>query len=57
MPAFPGCYSQGATLDETLENVKEAVGLYLEMMQEEGREIPKDEDAIFQVSVSVWPSS
>jgi predicted RNase H-like HicB family nuclease len=53
VPALPGCYSQGDSLDETLENVKEAVELYLETLSEEGREIPRDEDVVFQVSVAV----
>ena len=28
-PDLPGCFSQGDTLEETLENSKEALGLYL----------------------------
>lgn len=30
VPELPGCASQGETLEETLANVKEAIGLYLE---------------------------
>ncbi len=30
VPSLKGCVSQGDTLDETLENIKEAVELYLE---------------------------
>jgi len=29
-PAFEGCYSQGATLDEALKNIHEAIELCLE---------------------------
>jgi predicted RNase H-like HicB family nuclease len=29
-PSLPGCYSQGDTIDEALENVKEAILLCLE---------------------------
>lgn len=29
-PALEGCYSQGATMDEALKNVQEAIGLCLE---------------------------
>lgn len=29
-PSLPGCYSQGDTLDETLENIKETITLCLE---------------------------
>ena len=30
VPALPGCISQGKTKKEALENIKEAIGLYLE---------------------------
>ena len=29
-PAFEGCYSQGDTIDEALENIKEAIELCLD---------------------------
>jgi len=30
VPALPGCTSQGDTFEEATENIKEAIGLYLE---------------------------
>jgi predicted RNase H-like HicB family nuclease len=36
IPALPGCYSQGETLDELMENVREAVCGVLEVMKEKG---------------------
>lgn len=51
VPALPGCYSQGETLDETLENVREAIGLYLEVLTEEKEIISRDEEIVFKVSV------
>jgi predicted RNase H-like HicB family nuclease len=50
--ALPGCYSQGETVEEALENVKEAIALYLDALREEGRDIPKDEDVVFKVAVT-----
>jgi len=35
VPALPGCYSQGETLKEALENIKDAILTYLEMEKEE----------------------
>ena len=35
-PSIPGCISQGATKDEALENIKEAIELCLEMRAEKG---------------------
>ena len=53
VPALPGCYSQGETLSEALEHVKEAIELYLEVLQEQGRPVPEDTDVVFRVSVAV----
>ena len=33
VPALPGCYSQGESIPETLENVNEAIALYLETLK------------------------
>jgi predicted RNase H-like HicB family nuclease len=38
-PVFRGCYTQGKTLDEALENIKEVIELCLE--EEENKEILK----------------
>ncbi len=32
VPALPGCHTQGDTLTEVMENVKEAIDLYLETL-------------------------
>jgi predicted RNase H-like HicB family nuclease len=42
VPSLPGCVSQGDTLDEALENIKEAIELYIEVLQEDGRPVPED---------------
>ena len=36
VPALPGCYSQGESLQEALGNVTEAIALYLEELRDEG---------------------
>ncbi|MSQ15810.1 MAG: type II toxin-antitoxin system HicB family antitoxin [Dehalococcoidia bacterium] len=40
VPVLPGCISQGDTLEETLENIKEAIELYLDSCRKAGEEIP-----------------
>jgi len=35
VPTLPGCHTQGDTLNELMDNVKEAVELYLETLTEE----------------------
>ena len=42
VPALPGCFSQGETLAELKENIREAIALYLEMLKAEGREAEPD---------------
>ena len=34
VPALPGCISEGDNIDEALANVKEAIELYLEPLEE-----------------------
>ncbi len=33
-PALKGCHSQGATKDEAIRNIQEAIDLYLDVAQE-----------------------
>lgn len=39
-PSLPGCYSQGHTVEEALANIREAIELVLEDMQENGESSP-----------------
>jgi len=34
VPGLPGCWSQGATEEETLENIRDAIGEYLAAREE-----------------------
>ncbi len=53
VPALPGCYSQGESVEETLRNVRESIELYLETLREEGQNAPNDTEIVYQVSVAV----
>jgi len=35
MPALPGCHTQGDTLEELMNNAKEAINLYIETLEKE----------------------
>ncbi|MEE8408357.1 MAG: type II toxin-antitoxin system HicB family antitoxin [Myxococcota bacterium] len=39
-PSLPGCVSQGATRQEALKNIQDAVKGYLESLDEHGEAIP-----------------
>jgi predicted RNase H-like HicB family nuclease len=41
-PSLPPCISQGKTKEEAINNIKEAIELYVEMLREENRIIPED---------------
>jgi predicted RNase H-like HicB family nuclease len=40
-PDLPGCITTGATVEETLANMREAIELHLEGMREDGDPIPE----------------
>jgi len=42
VPALPGCYSAGDTLDEVRANIQEAIQLYIETLEKYGRPVPED---------------
>jgi predicted RNase H-like HicB family nuclease len=50
VPALPGCYSQGETLEELLANIREAIEGVLDVLREDGRE-PEAEVQILEVAV------
>lgn len=52
VPALPGCYSQGETIEETMKNIKEAIESHLIVLKED-ETIPSEEDfVIARVNVS-----
>ena len=37
VPGLPGCWSQGGTEQEALENIRDAIGAYLSVIEEQLR--------------------
>lgn len=35
VPSLPGCFSEGDSQEEALENIKEAIALYLELIEDD----------------------
>lgn len=52
VPALPGCHTQGETIEETEENIKEAISLYLESLENHKQSIPL-EPRILQGKVNI----
>jgi predicted RNase H-like HicB family nuclease len=40
VPSLPGCISQGATRGQALENIKEALAVYLESLEAHNEPVP-----------------
>jgi len=49
-PAIQGCHTQGATYEEALENIKDAIGLHIQARKELDEPIPI-ETAIEEVEI------
>jgi predicted RNase H-like HicB family nuclease len=53
VPSLPGCFSQGDTREEALENIKEAIALHIEDMIAAGEDVPDDIEPISVETVAV----
>lgn len=41
VPALPGCYTEGDSLEDVKQNLQEAIQLYLEVSEDEFHDLPK----------------
>jgi antitoxin HicB len=53
VPALPGCFTEGDTVEEALENAEDAIRALLEYLQESGKPIPEETEApqLFAVDI------
>jgi predicted RNase H-like HicB family nuclease len=42
VPALPGCHTHGATIEETREQLRDAMSLYVEHLSEKNNSIPEE---------------
>ena len=53
VPALPGCYSSGQTLEEVQANIQEAIELYIETLEKYSQPVPEDREAqLLRVAVA-----
>ncbi|WP_254173583.1 type II toxin-antitoxin system HicB family antitoxin [Planktothrix pseudagardhii] len=52
VPDLPGCISTGKTLEETANNIKEAIELYIDTLREDGQAIPEPSLTVKTISVA-----
>ena len=53
VPALPGCYSQGDTIEDAIARAKEAIQLHIEGLVEDGEPIPVEAEHAQAIIVKV----
>ncbi|HEY8750920.1 MAG TPA: type II toxin-antitoxin system HicB family antitoxin [Tepidisphaeraceae bacterium] len=54
-PTPPGCHSEGDTLEEADENIREAIAVYIESLRAHGEAPPVEDILIKPLDVAVIP--
>ena len=52
-PSLPGCHTQGETFEEAMNNIKDAVKLYLESLLAHNESIPEEDITIKSLKVAM----
>jgi predicted RNase H-like HicB family nuclease len=52
-PVFKGCHSQGDTFEEAIDNITEAIELYIESLLADNQPIPQDNLIVKPLSILV----
>jgi predicted RNase H-like HicB family nuclease len=52
-PALQGCYSQGETYEQAVENIKDAIRLHIDDRLADGEEIPQVSVSLSTVEIAV----
>ena len=53
VPALPGCVTEGATKEEALVNVREAILGFIEGLQKAGEPVPEEKEPVELATVTV----
>ena len=51
VPALPGCFSQGRTIEEATRNAQKGIALHVQALRADGLEIPVEPEDAYQVAV------
>ncbi|MBN3873850.1 MULTISPECIES: type II toxin-antitoxin system HicB family antitoxin [unclassified Nostoc] len=52
-PILKGCHSQGDSFEETIENITEAIELYVESLRADNQSIPREDLIVKSLSILV----
>lgn len=50
-PTLPGCHTQSETIEEGIQNIREAIELYVESLVEDGLSIPIEDILIKPIEI------
>ncbi|MBU1075794.1 MAG: type II toxin-antitoxin system HicB family antitoxin [Spirochaetes bacterium] len=50
-PSLPGCISQGKTKEKALENIKEAIQVYIDTLKEDKLPVPEENFETYVMAV------
>jgi antitoxin HicB len=53
VPALPGCFSQGRTIEDARRNAQKAIALHVQSLRADGFEIPVEPEDAYRVAVEV----
>jgi len=48
-PSLPGCISQGETRSQAIENMKEAISMYIKTLVEDGEAVPEERVELVEI--------
>jgi antitoxin HicB len=51
VPSLPGCFTQGQTMEEAIENAKDAITVYIESLIEDGLPVPEENSFVMQLDI------
>jgi predicted RNase H-like HicB family nuclease len=53
VPLLPGCVTQGETVEECVENARDAIATFLATLQGSGEDIPTESEPVRALTVTV----
>jgi antitoxin HicB len=53
VPALPGCFTQGETLEEALAMAKEAISCHITALRKDGEPVPEEREGVTLKAVAV----
>ena len=57
VPTLPGCFTQGATVEQALERAREAVGGHVAALAELGEPVPVETSPPLLTSIDIEPAA